>query len=33
MSSLNLVILIGNLGKNPELLKESEPGSFVSLSL
>ncbi len=33
MSSFNQVILIGNLGKDPEVLQVSELGSFVRLSL
>ncbi len=33
MSSLNLVMLIGHLGKDPKILHESELGSFVKLSL
>ncbi len=33
MSSLNQTMLIGNLGKNPEVLKSTEQGSFVRLSL
>ena len=33
MSSLNQVMLIGNLGKDPEVLQVSELGSFVKLSL
>jgi single-strand DNA-binding protein len=33
MSSVNLVMLIGNLGKDPEVLKSTESGSFVRLSL
>jgi single-strand DNA-binding protein len=33
MSSVNQVILIGNLGKDPEVLKSTEEGSFVRLSL
>jgi single-strand DNA-binding protein len=33
MSSLNQVNLIGNLGRDPEVLKSSEQGDFVKLSL
>ncbi len=33
MSSFNQVILIGNLGKDPDVLQVSELGSFVKLSL
>ena len=33
MSSVNLVMLIGNLGKDPDVLKSTETGSFVKLSL
>ena len=33
MSSLNQVTLVGNLGKNPEVLKETEKGKFVRLQL
>jgi single-strand DNA-binding protein len=33
MSSLNQTMLIGNLGKNPEVLKTTESGCFVRLSL
>lgn len=33
MSSLNQVNLIGNLGRDPEVLKSSEKGDFVRLSL
>lgn len=33
MSSLNQVMLIGNLGKDPEILQMSEFGSFVRLTL
>ena len=33
MSSVNQVILIGNLGKDPEVLKSTDQGSFVRLSL
>ncbi len=33
MSSVNQVILLGNLGKNPEVLKSTEQGDFVRLSL
>src|SRR5579864_2407266 len=33
MSSLNQVMLLGNLGKDPEVLKSSDNGSFVRLSL
>lgn len=33
MSYLNNVILIGNLGKDPEVLRSSEQGDFVRLSL
>src|SRR5579872_1523064 len=33
MSHLNQVMLIGNLGKNPEVLKTTEQGDFVRLSL
>jgi single-strand DNA-binding protein len=33
MSCFNQVILIGNLGKDPEILKSTEQGNFVRLSL
>ena len=33
MSSVNQVILIGNLGKDPEVLKSTDQGDFVRLSL
>lgn len=33
MSSLNQVNLIGNLGRAPEVLKSTEKGDFVRLSL
>lgn len=33
MSSLNQVNLIGNLGRDPEVLKKSEQGDFVKVSL
>lgn len=33
MSHLNQVMLIGNLGKDPEILKTTEQGEFVRLSL
>ena len=33
MSSLNQVNLIGKLGRDPEVLKQSEQGHFVKLSL
>jgi single-strand DNA-binding protein len=33
MSYLNQVVLIGNLGKNPEVLKETDNGKFVRLQL
>lgn len=33
MSYLNQVMLIGNLGENPELLKEEKSGCFVRLTL
>jgi single-strand DNA-binding protein len=33
MSSVNQVILIGNLGKDPEVLQSTDQGSFVRLSL
>jgi single-strand DNA-binding protein len=33
MSSLNQVMLLGNLGKDPEVLKSTDIGSFVRLSL
>jgi len=33
MSSLNQVMLIGNLGKDPDVLQVSELGSFVRLSI
>ncbi len=33
MSSVNQVVLIGNLGKDPVVLKNTEQGSFVRLSL
>lgn len=33
MSSLNQVNLIGNLGRDPEVLKTTEQGDFVRLSL
>lgn len=33
MSSLNQVNLIGNLGRDPEVLKSTEKGDFVKLSL
>jgi single-strand DNA-binding protein len=33
MSYLNSVTLIGNLGKNPEVLKETDNGKFVRLQL
>ncbi|MCE3238483.1 MAG: single-strand binding protein [Gammaproteobacteria bacterium] len=33
MSSLNQAMLIANLGQDPEVLKESELGSFVRLSV
>jgi single-strand DNA-binding protein len=33
MSFFNQVILVGNLGKDPEVLQVSELGSFVRLSL
>lgn len=33
MSHVNQVILIGNLGKDPDVLKSTEQGDFVRLSL
>ena len=33
MSYLNQVILMGNLGKNPEVLKATDKGVFVKLQL
>src|SRR5437773_2083356 len=33
MSYLNQVLFIGNLGKNPEVLRSTEDGDFVRLSL
>lgn len=33
MSYLNSVTLLGNLGKNPEVLKDTDKGKFVRLQL
>ena len=33
MSFLNQVMLIGNLGKDPEVLKKSDSGCFVRIQL
>jgi single-stranded DNA-binding protein len=33
MSSLNQIMLIGNLGKDPEVLQTTELGSFVRIVL
>src|SRR5688572_20237850 len=33
MSYLNQVVLIGNLGQNPEVLKDTDNGKFVKLRL
>lgn len=33
MTSFNQVILIGNLGRDPEVLKESKSGTFVRLTV
>jgi len=33
MSYLNQVVLIGNLGKKPEVLKETKQGNFVRLQI
>ena len=33
MSSLNQIMLIGNLGKDPEVLQITEQGSFVRIVL
>jgi single-strand DNA-binding protein len=33
MSSVNVIMLLGNLGKDPEVLKSTDRGAFVRLSL